>query len=260
MSDDNSESRKTQSEVSNLVTPAANVNLKTPIDEARVLKTDSQIMTGQEMELKLKNTQHTQRSADAISAEKALGWLKNGNMRFIKGHLRKDGQKKSDRERLATGQLPHAIVLSCSDSRVPPEIIFDQKLGEIFVIRTAGENLDASVVASIEYAVEHVGANLIVVMGHDSCGAVKAAAEIQSGQSAGSPFLDRLVSQIKARLQKTPRATASSGLIEEGWDNVHGIADELYKKSEIVRSAVEAGQVKIQSALYHLGSGKVEWQ
>lgn len=79
----------------------------------------------------------------------------------------------SDLKRLSTGQKPHTIVLSCSDSRVPPEVLFDQKLGEIFVIRTAGQAIDSSVLASIEYAVSHLGTNLIVVMGHESCGAVK---------------------------------------------------------------------------------------
>ncbi|MBK7961525.1 MAG: hypothetical protein IPK04_10215 [Bdellovibrionales bacterium] len=198
------------------------------------------------------------REVGPISAEKSLGWLKNGNIRFTKANFRNDGVTKLDRERLSTGQKPHAIVLSCSDSRVPPEIVFDQKLGEIFTIRTAGQNPDSAVIASIEYAIEHLGTNLIVVMGHESCGAVKAAALAGPDEKLGSPFLERLVSQIKARLEPS-RKTTSPRFVQEGWENVNGVTQELLKKSEIVREAIESGSVKIQPALYHLASGQVEW-
>lgn len=90
--------------------------------------------------------------------------LLSGHKRYMKMSLRRDGVAVKDRQRLATGQEPHTIFLSCSDSRVPPEIIFDQGLGEIFVVRTAGEALDSSAIASIEYAVSHLGSNLIVVL------------------------------------------------------------------------------------------------
>lgn len=247
--------------------------------------TNSAIAQPAEMELKLKNEQaaavahseqahsapqaradnhsqnHSQnhRHAGDISAEKALGWLKNGNRRFTKGFLRKDGQAASDLERLSKGQKPHSIVLSCSDSRVPPEVVFDQKLGEIFVVRTAGQTLDYGAIASIEYALAHLGSNLIVVMGHESCGAVKAALTATPGQDIGSPYLNQLVAQIKPRLMKTPRAEASHGLIKEGWENVQGVTEDLVAKSEIIRDALQSGGVKIQPALYHLGSGQVEW-
>ena len=123
----------------------------------------------------------------SVAPDTALKWLMNGNNRFVKTQLRmKEGQKPADIKRLSSGQQPHAIVLSCSDSRVPPELVFDQKLGEIFVVRTAGEALGDNAVGSIEYAVEHLGSRLIVVMGHTSCGAVKAAhATLQKGTSAG---------------------------------------------------------------------------
>lgn len=198
------------------------------------------------------------REAGPISADKSLGWLKNGNTRYTKGYFRNDGVTKGDRERLSKGQKPHAIVLSCSDSRVPPEIVFDQKLGEIFTIRTAGQNPDSAVIASIEYGIEHLGSNLIVVMGHESCGAVKAAALAGPDEKLGSPFLERLVSQVKSRLG-TGRTTTSPGFVQEGWENVNGVTQELLKKSEIIREAVESGSVTIQPALYHLASGQVEW-
>ncbi|MFN8944684.1 MAG: carbonic anhydrase [Pseudobdellovibrionaceae bacterium] len=201
------------------------------------------------------------RSAGPVPATQALGWLKNGNTRFRKGFLRKDGQSPQDIARLSKGQSPHAIVVSCSDSRVPPETVFDQKLGEIFVVRTAGQSLDSSAVASIEYAIEHLGSNLIVVMGHESCGAVKATLSVIKDHSdLGSPFLNQLAANIRPRLgPQSERTPASTGLLVEGWENTKGAARELVTKSEIIRRAIESGDVKMTSALYHLGSGEVEW-
>lgn len=195
-----------------------------------------------------------------VPSEKALGWLKNGNTRFVKHSLRNDGDQAKDRARLVGGQKPHSIVLSCSDSRVPPEVVFDQKLGEIFVVRTAGESLDNSAVASIEYAVEHLGSNLIVVMGHESCGAVKAALATLDGADAGSPALNKLVQDLHPHLMSFKGKPTSEGALVEGWANVTGVAKDLVDRSQIVRDAVNSGEVKIQTALYHLGSGVVEFK
>ncbi len=195
-----------------------------------------------------------------VPAEKALGWLKNGNSRFTRQALRKDGQGPKDISRLATGQQPHSIVLSCSDSRVPPEVVFDQKLGEIFVVRTAGQSLDDMAIASIEYAVSHLGSKLIVVMGHESCGAVKAAHGTFGGKDAGSPSLNRLVADIQPRIKKFEGQSLSTGALLEGWENINGVAKDLLSRSAIVRDAMASGDVKIQKALYHLHGGKVEWK
>lgn len=196
---------------------------------------------------------------EGVPAEKAIGWLKNGNTRYTKNLLRKDGMGKKDIERLSTGQTPHSIILSCSDSRVPPELVFDQKLGEIFVIRTAGESLDNAALASIEYAVEHLGSQLIVVMGHTSCGAVKAAHGAAPGADIGSPYLNALVADIQPRIASKMGKKASDSFAEEGWDNAKGAAKALVEKSKIVREAVKAGKLRVEPALYYLKSGKVEW-
>lgn len=202
---------------------------------------------------------HHGRVPGKISADQAFKWLKNGNQRFATGKLRKDGASQTDIVRLSTGQKPHAIVLSCSDSRVPPEVVFDQKLGEIFTVRTAGEVLDFGAIASIEYAVEHLGSNLIVVMGHTSCGAVKAAHSTKKGDDVGSPNLNALVADIQPRIHRHLRSPASDNYVVETWDNTRGVAEDLMKRSAIVRAAVESGQVKIQSGVYHLNTGKVEF-
>lgn len=206
-------------------------------------------------------TAHHHHSARGpVPSEKALGWLKNGNTRFVKHFLRKDGDSAKDRTRLAAGQKPHSIVLSCSDSRVPPEVVFDQKLGEIFVIRTAGQALDFSAIASIEYAIEHLGSNLILVMGHESCGAVKAAHATLNGSDAGSPWLNNLVHDLHPHLKSFAGHPLSEGGAVEGWANTEGVAKDLVSRSQIVRDAINTGEVKIQTALYHLGTGVVEFR
>ncbi len=205
-------------------------------------------------------TSHSARHAGPVAAEKSLGWLKNGNTRFVRGTFRKDGASGKDRKRLENGQKPHAIILSCSDSRVPPEVVFDQKLGEVFVIRVAGEALDNNVIGSIEYAIEHLGSNLVVVMGHESCGAVTAALASMQGQDLGSPALNILVSDLKPRLQQFASRPKTPGVLEESWANVDGVAKDLLERSAIMRDAVSSGDVKIVKAMYRLDSGRVEWQ
>lgn len=194
-----------------------------------------------------------------IEPDLALKWLKNGNNRFLKGAVRRDGQSQKDIQRLAEGQKPHAIVLSCSDSRVPPEITFDQKLGEIFVVRTAGESLNDNVIGSIEYAVSHLGSRLIVVMGHTSCGAIKAALGTLDGQDAGSPALNALVKDIHPRLQSYKGKTPSPHGHDEAMSNAEGVASDLLARSAIITDAVKNGSVKIVSALYDMDSGKVDF-
>ncbi len=108
------------------------------------------------------------RKVGAVPAYKALGWLKNGNTRFFKGRFRADGVSAKDRARLMAGEKPHSIVIASSDSRIPPEIVFDQKLGEIFVVRGAVAASDIGILSSVEYGVLDLGPNLIVVLGNNS--------------------------------------------------------------------------------------------
>ena len=197
------------------------------------------------------------RKPGPVAWSQAEEWLKHGNTRYLTGRLRKDGQSKSDIHRLAAGQKPHSIILSCSDSRVPPELIFDQKLGEIFVIRVAGEMLDSGSVGSIEYAVEHLGTNLVLVMGHTSCGAIKAAHSSLDGTSAGSPDLDKLVKDIQPRIRAYAGKTPTAGYMKESWANVKGVAKDLMARSPILAAAVQSGDLKIAEAMYDTSTGVV---
>src|SRR5258707_14587496 len=139
-----------------------------------------------------------------VSPDEALKRLVQGNSRFVFGHMTHvaSGQVVEARRAVAKRQMPFAIIVGCSDSRVGPEIVFDQGLGDIFVVRTAGQVVDATALGSIEYAVEHLGSSLIVVLGHERCGAVSAAVAVtqEPGHiAAGLEAIEPAVEQTKGK-------------------------------------------------------------
>ena len=195
-----------------------------------------------------------------VEPDQAIKWLKNGNKRFLTHHLRSDGQSMKDVKRLSVGQKPHTIVFACSDSRVAPEILFDEKLGELFVIRTAGETLDAMAIASAEYALTHLGVREILVLGHTNCGAVKAACATLEGGDAGSESLNALVKDIHPRIAMFKGKPASVGYVDEVWANTEGVAEDLQRRSKIISSLVKEKKIMISSAIYNLETGKVSFK
>lgn len=200
--------------------------------------------------------------AAATSPDKVLSDIKEGNQHFWKAKMRHPNQTPERIKSLMAGQHPGTIVLSCSDSRIPPEIVMDQGLGDIFVVRTAGQTVDDMAIASIEYAVEHVGANLLVVLGHESCGAIKATLTTKEGASAGSPSLDKLVAQIRGRLGKDlgeKTIEKDPLMVAPASKNASAAAEELVKTSKIIREKVEANQLKIVKAIYRIGSGSISF-
>lgn len=191
-------------------------------------------------------------------AAKAMGWLKNGNTRFVKGFFRKDGALAADRKRLVIGQRPHSAVFTTSDSRIPPEVLFDQKLGEIFVVRTMGLALGDNVIGSLEYAVMYLGVNNIVILGQDS-GNITEAAQAMTGLDLGSPAMNSLANDMKPRLN-AKLSTKPGNSAQESWWNVDGVTSEILERSAILRDAVASGEVKINKSMYRLDSGRVEWR
>lgn len=193
------------------------------------------------------------------------GWqifaeLQNGNMRFYEGQARHEHQDIKTREQLAGGQNPHTIILSCADSRVPPEMIFDQGLGDLFVVRIAGNTVNPEAIASIEYAVEHLDPKLLLIMGHESCGAVKAAVETKPDSSAGSPSLDVLVKKIQGNIGRSGGAALGDKTLRVPVKaNVRATAEELLEKSPIVNTAVKSGKLILAHGIYSLASGRVEF-
>ena len=196
-----------------------------------------------------------------VPPAEAFGMIKAGNLRYSSGKPQRPHQDAARRKETETGQKPHTIVLSCSDSRVPPEVLFDQGIGDLFVVRVAGNVLGAATVASMEYAVEHLGARLILVMGHDSCGAIKAALSTPPGETAGSADLDSLVATIRPSLSefKASAIKEDPRVIAPVKKNVSTVAKDLLRRSKIIRDAVEEGRVGVAQGIYMLDSGRVEF-
>jgi carbonic anhydrase len=178
--------------------------------------------------------------------------LAAGNHRFATGKPERH-DLVARRKELTTTQTPHVAVLSCADSRVPPELIFDQGLGDLFVVRSAGESADLLSIGSIEYAFEHLGTPVVVVMGHQRCGAVTAAC---SGEKAESPNLEAVVLPIASSCNKTDK-DKSDTLDLAVRDHVHRVAEELLARSEMLKKAVNDGKLTIIEAYYSLDTGEV---
>jgi carbonic anhydrase len=188
------------------------------------------------------------------SADKVWADLVDGNKRFVSGKTRAYSVVPL-RAKLASGQQPNVIVLSCSDSRVAPELVFDQSLGDIFTVRTAGNVADPVALGSIEYAVDHIHSPLLVVMGHQKCGAVAAAC---SGDKMPSANLQAIVDKIDPAVSLAKTHAKSDDLIESTVkENVHQSAKDLLANSAIIRDAVKSGKLTVVEAEYELGSGEV---
>ena len=177
--------------------------------------------------------------------------LEEGNARFVADKLDGKLQNSARRSSLTGGQDPYAIVLSCADSRVVPELAFDSGLGEIFVIRVAGNVANTSSIASIEYAVAHIGTPVIIVLGHQSCGAVTAA--ISGGDNGHN--LNHLLAHITPALNAVEEGASVNDVVKV---NAKLTAQELVGRSEIIKNAVGEGKLKIVPAYYNLDSGKVD--
>jgi carbonic anhydrase len=195
-------------------------------------------------------------AAHASEHDTAKLWdaLLAGNAKFMKGQHR-SGSMLPLREELANGQRPEVIVVTCSDSRLSPEWIFDQPLGELFVVRTAGNIVDPIALGSIEYAVEHLHAKLLVVMGHSKCGAVDAAV---GGGDMPTANLTAIVEKIRPGLpQPTAGATKEATLNAAIEANVRRTARECLDASPIVHEHVASGALTVVQAVYDLASGRV---
>jgi carbonic anhydrase len=190
----------------------------------------------------------------SISSDEGMQKLKEGNGRYVEDKILKPSINSLQRYELTTGQNPFAIILNCADSRVVPELIFDRGIGDLFVIRVAGNIANPSSIASIEYAVEHIGTNLIVVLGHESCGAVGAAiASYPDGDNG--PNLNHLISFINPAVKAKPGAPIKE-VVE---CNAAINATALISNSDIIRKYVDSGDLKVVPAYYGFTSGKVDF-
>lgn len=184
-------------------------------------------------------------------SQSALERLIQGNKRFVSGDVERPRQDAATRLELAGGQHPFAIVVTCSDSRLCPEFIFDQGLGDLFVIRVAGNTLDNVALGSIEYAVHHLHSRLVVVMGHEKCGAVSAA--VAGGKLSG--HLPHVVKPITPAAEKS-KAAGSDALEFAIKENVRNMVRLLSEKSEPTASLVSSGELQVAGMRYDLDSGE----
>jgi carbonic anhydrase len=199
-----------------------------------------------------------------IPASDALRRLQDGNQRYVAGRLKKVAEPSQDQRReLAGGQTPFAVVLGCSDSRVPVETVFDQGLGDLFVVRVAGNIVASSQVGSVEFAAQVFGTRLVVVLGHSNCGAVKATLDgLRAAGERPSPGLHSIVARIEPVVAPLLAAGETEG--EELVDaavkaNVHASVDELIRQSEILQQLAAEDGLVVVGAEYSLDSGEVEF-
>lgn len=192
--------------------------------------------------------------APDIPPDIALSRVIEGNKRFVAGSLAHPDQTSERRVEVARGQHPFAVVLTCADSRLSPEIIFDQGLGDLFVIRNAGNLLDDHVIGSIEYAIEHLHASLVIVLGHSACGAVSAA--VAGGEVPGHlpSIVESLAPAVGMARKKPGDAVENAVRI-----NAKLSAAALAQSQPVLAAATLGGQVKIVAARYDLATGQVEF-
>jgi carbonic anhydrase len=195
-------------------------------------------------------------SPERLNGKQVWQRLIAGNMRFVQGLFQ--GRNLLDlRRTLTRGQQPEAAVLCCSDSRVPAEIIFDQSLGDLFVVRTAGLVLEPTSIGSLEYAVAHLHVALLVVKGHECCGAVTAAV---THPETDEGHISAIVKQI-APAAAQARLSGKSGhdLVEEATEqHLKALEVTLRRESKIIGEALDHGRLELVVAKYLLGSGRVE--
>ena len=184
----------------------------------------------------------------------ALAELRAGNDRHAQHKYQHPHETLARQMELVKSQSPEAEILSCSDSRVPPEIVFDQGLGDLFVVRVAGNVASDSEIASLEYGAEHLHVPLLVVLGHESCGAVTAA--VQAGEPEG--HIGALVDLIKPAVEKS-RGMPGDQISNTVRTNVQMIVQNLRKSTPILSQLVAEGKLKIVGAVYSLETGKVTW-
>ena len=203
---------------------------------------------------------HLGRAADpahpdqpSVAPAEAISKLKEGNGRYTSGNPQHPGQTAERRTELAKTQHPFATIISCSDSRVPPEIVFDQGLGDLFIVRVAGNVINDEGLGSVEYSVDHLGTRLILVLGHQRCGAVDAAKQTIAAKGKAPGHIQSLVTAIKPAVE----ATAKDDLETTIKANVKNVVQALRSSTPILKAEVDSGKIQVVGGYYSLDTGAV---
>lgn len=201
----------------------------------------------------------TKDGKSALNPDQALQLLRDGNAAFLRGEVNTPDLSTRRRLELARGQAPFVAYVSCSDSRVPPELLFGRGLGELFIVRNAGNTVDTVAKGSIEFAVAVLGVPLIVVMGHESCGAVKAAMDVVNKNARFPGAIDAMIEPI---IPAVLEARSASGDATEAAirQNVRRVVTNLRERSDPLLMEPQAqGKLKVIGAYYELGTGRVDF-
>lgn len=189
----------------------------------------------------------------SVAPAEAISKLKEGNGRYTGGSLQHPGQTTDRRIELASVQHPFAVIVSCSDSRVPPEIVFDQGLGDLFIVRVAGNVMNDEGLGSIEYAVDHLGSRLILVLGHQRCGAVDAAKQTIAAKGKAPGHIQSLVTAIKPAVEATTKDDLDTTIKA----NVKNVVQALRSSTPILKAEVDSGKIQVVGGYYSLDTGLV---
>lgn len=189
-----------------------------------------------------------------LNSEEALAKLMSGNKRYVSARQVHSNLTSERRAELKDGQRPIAIILGCSDSRVPPELIFDQGLGDLFVVRVAGNILDDVVLGSIEYAASHLGTSLLMILGHSKCGAIEATAAHGGSMGGHLPSLAAAIQPSLDEVEDKPGDLINNAAKA----NAKMITEKLPLSGPILAERVNTGKLKVVAAFYDLDTGVVE--
>ena len=191
---------------------------------------------------------------EGVNSDDSKNLLIEGNKRFVSGDVLGEDISKDNLKKLSTGQKPFAVVVSCSDSRVDPETVFDQGLGDLFVVRDAGNVVDTITLGSIEYGAEHLNAPLIVVLGHENCSAVKATVDKSKVSHNIQAIIDKIGISLKAVEASNPSKDKIYQEVEDA--NIKNTVSEI-EKDPIIEELIKENKVKVIGAKYHIETGEI---
>ncbi len=201
----------------------------------------------------------TRSRQSAMTPDLALERLKEGNARFVAGRSEHCDLRRQVHD-TAKGQAPFAAILGCMDSRVPPELVFDQRIGDVFAVRIAGNYVNPDIAGSLEYAAKVAGAKLIVVLGHSDCGAIKGAIDDVKLGNLTTTLANIRPAVSAVTGQHLPATSADKKLVQSVAErNVRDSREALIERSEVLRTLVAAHQLAIVGAMHDVGSGIVTW-
>ncbi len=195
-----------------------------------------------------------------LTPDQALNLLKEGNAKFITDSPVRSVTGRERRLEIARGQVPFAVLVSCADSRVPPELLFGRGLGELFIVRNAGNTVDTAALGSIEYGVGVLGCPLVVVLGHEACGAVAAAVDVVEKNTAFPGVIGEMVQPIVPAVLEARRMSGDGSLLDKSIiANAKRVAKRLETQSPVLQEIQRAGKLKIVPARYDLDDGDVDF-